>query len=310
MLLNLVFEGKKMDGLEKVFQSGAYYYRRSFPVTHNGHISLLEWGVDEEKLGWSLAGLNCSGDAGKHPRYGRILERLDQAAEALRLRSIFSPSPVGKAFGVIVDPDSAPWSEVPLPDSGATLHRGVVADGVRHLTSGEGFAISAAGCYLLVLNSEKTGRATIAHVGTKSLFDPARLSGQKPRRFESTVIRALQGFLLRGENSRDIFAYLLVGIGARRLRYSPQDPVHGSFNTALHAHLKASWGYEGGPEGVIDIPEIVRRQLGAYEVPAKNVFHDGVCAYEHEGLYCHPYDVHPETREPLRNLFLIGISPA
>lgn len=298
-----------MDTLERSL-AGAYYYRRSFPVAHSGHISLTEWGVDEEQLGWSLAGLNCSGDAGKHPRYERILERLDQAAEALRLRSIFSPSPVGKGFGIVVDPDSAPWNEISLPDSGATLHRGVVADGVRHLTPGEGFAISAAGCYLLVLYSKKTGRTTVAHVGTKSLFDPARLSGKKPRRFESTVIRALQGFLLRGENPDRIFAYLLVGIGAQMLRYSLRDPVHGAFNAALHTHLKASWGYDGGPEGIIDIPDIVRRQLAAYDVPAENVSHDGVCAYEHKGLYCHPYDVHPQTKEPLRNLFLIGISPA
>lgn len=287
-----------------------YYHSRSYPIPHDRRVCLVQYGVDAQKIGWSFAGLNSAADVGKHPRYPRMIERLDQAAEALRLTKIFAPSPVNGGFGVVLNPDTVRWSTIPLHDSGANLLRGLNADGVCDLRAGEGYAVSAAGCYVLALCSSATRRRVFAHVGAHSLFDAARVRAEQPfRKNESTVITAVLWFLLRGENPRNIFASILLGIGAERLRYAPNNPQYGPFNTALHKQLKAVWGYDGGPEGIIDIPDIIRRQLVAYGVPTENIFHDGICAYDHKGLYCHPYDVNP-AGENLRNLFLVGISPA
>ncbi len=199
--------------------------------------SLFPGRIDGVQTNWTLARLEL--DA---PGVERVV-RLRQVAEALGLKTIWSPSPV-KFNGRICSRSELKIRVSIDATQDIAIMRGMEADGCL-IAPTESLIMSVGGCAVVVM--EYQGRVVAAHAGLKCFYDhELAISGTKtPNREHESVVEAAGRALTTGGAALDptqLHVRVLFPLSRKVHTHSLKDTVHGANNERLHQHFIKKWG--------------------------------------------------------------------
>jgi hypothetical protein len=160
------------------------------------------------------------------------------------------------------------------------LDRGADADGLL-LGSKHVYAVSPAGCPILVLRHRHAKLLGVAHTGMRSIIDEGRLKGEPPRRNESVVISLVGAMMDAGvRHAAHLEAVIAFPIDPQVFTYPWDHAVYGELNRKRTEELVSLWGKEAilnyaDPVerrlGRPDLAAIIRSQLLSLGVPEENI---------------------------------------
>lgn len=224
---------------------------------------------NEAEPDWTFRNLSQAEDAHKD---SVLTRQLPAIMGELGVRTVWAPSPV--KFNGLICSTSNLNVRIPLRN-GVTVYRGAAADGCL-LKPGEAFALSAAGCAVLVgwridPKTHRPLRVGVAHAGLVSIINDVA----------GSLLRAL-GCAGEGSDGSPEDAYFAIAfaINSHLLRYQWTYPKTGWQNECLCRFIKEWWGAECLPgwyseversEGRVSTANMIVVQLTSLGVPRQNI---------------------------------------
>lgn len=182
---------------------------------------------------------------------------------------------------------------------------------------GEAMMIASADCPTIVFHApphtkhdDTTGRIIACHGGLGELVDLSAIQDGIPKRdHESIVEKMLARFA--GENFSRMTVHVVCGIGPSHFTRPTDHPTWGDKNAKLIKYLKRRFPDRGesicggGPNGHIDLRELITNQLGEHGIKRSQVYWDNLDTYRDKRLHSHQEDTENGDDRHHRNLVLI-----
>ena len=186
---------------------------------------------------WSLQPIQNQQDA--YSQYGltKLAAALQETFQGMGTSRVYAPHVI-PASAVVTD--TAALKERIRLGEGVSLYRNrdAPADGV-FLQRGDAFAMSAAGCPVIIATAGK--RMIVAHAGRDSLIERAAVMGAPARKHLSIVNAIVEAFKKQGTRAGEISMRMYFSIPTLSFEHRFDHPQYGAYNRALAAFIDDRW---------------------------------------------------------------------
>ncbi len=183
---------------------------------------------------WSLQPIQTQQDVYIHQRLTKALRTTFEGMETYR---VYAPHVVPASAEIV---NTTTLKKCIRLGGDVSLYRNneVPADGV-FLKKGEGFAMSAAGCPIIIATAYE--HMIVAHAGRDSLIERSAVMGEPARKHLSIVNAIIEAFKERGARTHEIVMCMQFSIPVGKFEHRFDHPRHGAYNKALAAFIDERW---------------------------------------------------------------------
>ena len=236
-------------------------------------VSIGAWSPNETQqygiLNWSLRSIQKQQDANRDFRFEDALYR---AFRKIGARDVFAPNVVLSSAQIT---ESAQLERRIKLGRGIVLFRNqkIPADGV-FLRPGESFAMSGAGCPLIIAAAGEF--MIVAHAGRDSLVDRGTVAGMPTRQNVSVVHSIVEEFGKKRISPDEISMRMQFAIPGAVFEHRFDHPSYGDYNRALWKFIISEWPSSlerRNGSMFLDLEGLFEnqaRQLGVRDVQAEN----------------------------------------